>query len=70
MINDSLDDDSFSSDYYENEAKHIPFKSSIKNETTNYAVYQQLNIFSEGFNVMEELRKDEKLCDVVLKVII
>lgn len=69
MMPDPLDDDSFSSDYYENDAKQIPYQSSIKNETDNCAVFQQLDMFSRGFHIMEEIRKQGTLCDVTLKVL-
>lgn len=68
MISDPLDDDSFAADYYETEAKQIPYKNIINGETEDGLVFQQLDIFSQGFHIMEEFRKEEKLCDVVLKV--
>lgn len=70
MISDPLDDDSFPSDYYENDAKQIPYKSSIQSESEDCAVFQQLDIFSRGFHIMEEIRRQGILCDVVLKVIL
>ena len=68
MLSDPLDDDSFTSDYYETDAKQIPYKSIINSETEDTLIFQQLDIFSQGFHIMEEFRKEEKLCDVILKV--
>lgn len=31
-------------------------------------VFQQLDLFSQGFPVMEEIRRQGKLCDVTIKV--
>ncbi|XP_065224534.1 kelch-like protein 18 [Planococcus citri] len=67
MLSDPLDDDSFTSDYYETDAKQIPYKSIINGETEDGLIFQQLDIFSQGFHIMEEFRKEEKLCDVILK---
>lgn len=68
MLSDPLDDDSFSADYYEIDNKQIPYKSVINAETEDYLAFQQLDMFSQGFHIMEEFRRDEKLCDVILKV--
>lgn len=40
----------------------------METENLDCVIFQQLDLFSEGFPVMEEIRRDGKLCDVTLKV--
>lgn len=65
-ISNPLDDDSLTSEYYETDAKQIPYKTAINAESEDCLVFQQLDMFSEGFHIMEEIRKHGILCDVTL----
>lgn len=65
-----LDDETFSSDYYETGAKQISYKDSPLSECEDCVIFQQLDMFSEGFRIMEEIRKQGTLCDVQLTVLI
>lgn len=37
-------------------------------EVEECVIFQQLDLFSSGFPMMEEIRRQGKLCDVTLKV--
>lgn len=37
-------------------------------EAEECVIFQQLDLFSSGFPIMEEIRRQGKLCDVTLKV--
>lgn len=37
-------------------------------ESEECIIFQQLDVFANGFSVMEEIRRQGKLCDVTLKV--
>lgn len=37
-------------------------------EAEECVIFQQLDLFSCGFPIMEEIRRQGKLCDVTLKV--
>lgn len=67
-ISNPLDDDSLISEYYETDAKQIPYKNAINAESEDCLIFQQLDMFSEGFHIMEEIRKHGILCDVTLIV--
>lgn len=40
----------------------------MESENKDSIVYQQNDLFSQGFPIMEEIRRQGKLCDVTLKV--
>ncbi|BES98887.1 BACK [Nesidiocoris tenuis] len=42
--------------------------SSSSIESEECVVFQQLDMFTQGFSIMEEIRRQGKLCDVTLKV--
>lgn len=39
----------------------------VSPEAEECVIFQQLDLFSTGFPVMEEIRRNGKLCDVTLK---
>ena len=43
-------------------------KIHIESEKEDCVIFQQLDLFSQGFPLMEEIRRQGKLCDVTLKV--
>uniref|UniRef100_A0A1B6L363 Kelch-like protein diablo n=1 Tax=Graphocephala atropunctata TaxID=36148 RepID=A0A1B6L363_9HEMI len=47
--------------------KHLANKP-MSSEAEECVIFQQLDLFSNGFPVMEEIRRHGKLCDVTLKV--
>ena len=40
----------------------------METENEECVVFQQLDLFTSGFPIMEEIRRQGKLCDVTLKV--
>lgn len=52
----------------EYKTKHNCTKTSLASESDECVIFQQLDIFSQGFPLMEEIRRQGKLCDVTLKV--
>lgn len=42
--------------------------SRTVSESEECVIFQQLDIFAHGFSIMEEIRRQGKLCDVTLKV--
>lgn len=48
--------------------KYTSPKSTSENEEC--VIFQQLDLFTQGFPIMEEIRRQGKLCDVTLKVFI
>lgn len=47
--------------------KYVGSKT-LSSESEECVIFQQLDLFSQGFPVMEEIRRQGKLCDVTLKV--
>lgn len=48
--------------------KYISSSCSRTAESEECVIFQQLDIFAQGFSIMEEIRRQGKLCDVTLKV--
>lgn len=49
--------------------KHIGLTNKpVSPEVEECVIFQQLDLFSSGFPIMEEIRRQGKLCDVTLKV--
>lgn len=61
MSSTLLSDDDF-------KVKYNCSKTSLSSESDECVVFQQLDMFSQGFPIMEEIRRQGKLCDVTLKV--
>lgn len=40
----------------------------MESENKDCVIFQQNDLFSQGFPIMEEIRRQGKLCDVTLKV--
>ncbi|KAK9509465.1 hypothetical protein O3M35_006777 [Rhynocoris fuscipes] len=47
--------------------KYINSSSSRTSESEECVIFQQLDMFAQGFSIMEEIRRQGKLCDVTLK---
>ncbi|XP_073998112.1 kelch like family member 18 [Rhodnius prolixus] len=47
--------------------KYISSSCSRTAESEECVIFQQLDIFAQGFSIMEEIRRQGKLCDVTLK---
>lgn len=47
----------------------IEFETYMESENKDCVIFQQHDLFSQGFPIMEEIRRQGKLCDVTLKVI-
>lgn len=47
----------------------IEFDAYMESENKDCVIFQQHDLFSQGFPIMEEIRRQGKLCDVTLKVI-
>lgn len=59
-------DSEISSQEQDFKMKYACSKSNAESEEC--VIFQQLDLFTQGFPIMEEIRRQGKLCDVTLKV--
>lgn len=62
-------DQSSNTSFDTSDSEKVKYLSSrTVSESEECVIFQQLDIFAHGFSIMEEIRRQGKLCDVTLKV--